>query len=323
MHRLFRILLLSSIAMLVVHNLRAQELFIQEEPASTIPKGVIGIRAFSRVYEEPGAQLRGLVGLRVMYGLGKSLTVMTTGTASNHHGKTLPSDFPSHNTPQIGVHLPWRFNGVNVYAKYRFFSIDRDKSHLRLAAYASASWLDVAHDEAEPNLMDDTKGLGAGLIATWLKNHFAVSFTGGYILPANYKGEVPDTYPGLPSVPAEVRYGKAANYSLSFGYLLLPFKYKDYKQTNLNLYAELVGKTYTAGQVFFENLGAPGHSYEIKGTAASVFAPNTYVEIHPGVQAIIRSNLRLDLSAGFPLIGRSYAHYYPLFTVGVQRYFFR
>jgi hypothetical protein len=303
--------------------LYAQELFIQEEPASTMPKGVTGIRAFAQAYREPGNQTRGLAGLRILYGLRPKLTLMVTGTASNHHSKQLPPDFPDHNTPQIGVHLPWRFNGVNVYAKYRFFSKDGAKTHFRAAAYASASWLDVAHDEAEPSLLDDTKGVGGGLIATWLKNQFAVSFTGGFILPASYHGDVPDPYPGLPAVPVKVRYGRAENYSLSFGYRLLPFKYKNFRQTNINLYAEFIGKSYTAGRVFLENPGAPGASYEITGTALSVFAPNTYIELHPGIQAIIRSNLRLDFSAGFPLLSRSYTRYYPVFTLGIQRYFFR
>lgn len=306
-----------------VHPVRAQELFIQEEPASTVPKGVIGLRSFAEVYPEPGNQVRGLTALRAMYGLTRNLTVMATATASNHHSAELPPDFPDHNTPQIGVHLPWRFNGVNLYAKYRFFNRDRAKSHFRVAAYASASWLDVAHDEAEPDLLDDTKGVGGGIIATWLKNHFAVSLTGGGILPARYRGGVPDVQPSLPAIPAEVRYGRAATFSLSFGYLLFPRAYTDYRQTNINLYAEFLGKSYEAGRVFFENIGVPNSAYEVTGTARALFASNTYVEFHPGIQAILRSNLRLDLSAGFPVLNRSYAHYYPLVTFGVQRYFYR
>lgn len=211
-----------------------------------------------------------------------------------------------------------------MYAKYRLLSRDGDKKHFRIAGYATASWLQVAHDEAEPDLLDDTKGFGAGVITTWLKGHFAVSATGGCILPLDYHGGIPDEYGnGLPDVPATVKYGRAVNYSFSFGYLLLPRRYRDYRQTNINLYAEFVGKSYTDGQVFLENLGAPGATYEIKGTAVTVFAPNNYVEAHPGVQAIIGSNLRLDFSAGFPLLGRSYAHYYPFFTFGIQRYFYR
>lgn len=288
-----------------------------------MPKGVTGIRAFGQAYREPGNFIRGLGALRLMYGLTPKLTVMATATASNHHSKELPPDFPDHNTPQTGVPLPWRFNGVNLYARYRLYSRDGTRRHLRVAAYASASWLDVAHDEAEPDLLDDTRGLGAGVIGTWLKNHFAVSATVGGILPAAYRGEVPDLIPGLPSVPARVTYGRALNYSLSFGYLLLPVKYTGYEQTNINLYAEFVGKSYGGGKVFFDNIGAPGSSYEIQGSAVEAFRANTYLEVHPGIQAIIRSNLRIDLSAGFPLLSKSYTRFYPVFQIGVQRYFFR
>jgi hypothetical protein len=307
----------------VTRHVHAQELFIKEEPASTIPKGVLGIRSFGEAYKEPGNQLRALTGLRLMYGLTPRLTIMLSGTASNHHSKQLPPDFPDHNTPQIGVHLPWRFNGLNAYAKYRLLSIDKEKQHFRIAGYGEASWLEVAHDEAEPDLLDDTKGLGAGVIATWLKNHFAASFTAGYIYPFDYQGGIPDTYGGgLPDVPVKVKYGKAINYSLSLGYLLFPRKYTSYKQTNINFYLEFLGKSYKAGQVFLENIGAPGRSYEIKGTAVTVFAPNNYVELHPGAQLILASNLRIDLSVGFPLINRSYVHYYPIYTIGIQRYFY-
>jgi hypothetical protein len=286
-----------------------------------MPKGVMGARAFGQAYEEPGNYIRGLAGLRLMYGATPKLTLMLTATASNHHSKDLPPDFPDHNTPQVGVGLPWRVNGVNLYAKYRLLSKDGPKTHLRLTAYGSASWLNVAHDEAEPDLTDDTKGIGGGFIATWLKDHFAASASVGGILPSDYHGPVPDIIPGLPSIPAHVQYGKALTYSLSFGYLLLPTKYRSYGQTNINLYAEFLGKSYSAGKVFLENIGS-GNAYQISGPALQVFDAHSYVEFHPGFQAIFGSNLRIDVSAGFPMASRSYTRFYPVYTLGVQRYFF-
>jgi len=300
---------------------KAQELFIQTEPASTMPGGVTGIRAITQVYREPGNYIRGMTALRIMHGVTPKLTVMLTATASNHHSKELPPRFPDHNTPQIGVGLPWRFNGLNLYARYRIYSNDGPKTHFRIAAYGTASWMDVAHDEGEPDLMDDTKGLGGGIITTWLRKHFALSTTVGGIVPSAYKGRVPDIIPGLPSIPAHVRYGNAVTYSLSAGYLLLPRTYKGYGQTNINLYAELLGKSYGAGKVFLENIGS-GSAYQISGPALQVFEAHTYAEFHPGIQAIFGSNLRIDLSAGFPLLSRSYARFYPIYTVSVQRYFF-
>jgi hypothetical protein len=317
-----RTILLLLLCSMGTARLEAQELFPLTEPASTMPKQVLGARIMSQQYLEPNDQYRNMTGIRLMYGVTSKLTVMLNATVSNHHSKDLPPDFPDHNTPQIGVPLPLRFNGVNIYAKYRLLSKDGQNSHFRIGAYAEYSYLDVAHDEAEPNLMDDTRGFGGGIIATYLKKHFAVSFTGGVILPADYHGKVPDLLVGLPAVPATVQYGRAANYSLSFGYLLLPKVYKNYNQTNLNLYIELLGKSYERAKVFFDNLGQPGTPYEVTGAGMQALSAGHYIEVHPGIQAIIKSNLRIDLSVGFPMVRKSYAHFYPLYSIGIQRYFY-
>ena len=310
------------ISLWYINGAQAQELFLMTEPASTMPKQVLGIRAFNQSYEEVNNKFRTLAGLRLMYGLSPKLSVYLSATASNHHSKYLPPDFPDHNTPQVGVPLPMRLNGVNLYAKYRVLSRDGENSHLRIAAYGEAAYLDVAHDEAEPNLLDDTKGIGAGFITTYLKKHFAVSFTGGFILPGTYHGETPDQLAGLPSVPTKVVYGRALNYSLSFGYLLLPRTYKSYRQTNVNLYVELIGKSYEAAKIFFDNLSNPGTPYEVTGSGTAALRAGHYIEAHPGIQAIFGSNLRVDFSVGFPLLNKSYAHFYPLYTIGIQRYFY-
>jgi hypothetical protein len=258
----------------------------------------------------------------VMYGLLPRLTVMATATGSNHHSAELPPDFPDHNTPQIGVKLPYRFNGVNVYAKYRFLSRDGLGTHFRAAAYAEYGFLKVPHDEAEPNLLDDTRGFGGGLIATWLHQRFAASLTTGIILPGSYRGLTPDWQQQLPGVPTEVRYGRAFNYSLSLGYLLFPRQQKDYSQTAFSLYCEFLGKSHGAARIFFDNLGAPGTPYEVSGAGVEVLRRNWYLEVHPSIQAVIASNLRIDLAVGVPLIRRSTAHYYPMYTLNVQRYLF-
>src|ERR1700754_4139723 len=102
---------------------QAQELFPIMEPASNMPKGVWGIRVFTESYKE-FSQFRNLSALRAMYGLTPRLTVMATADAGNHHNALLPPEFPTHNTPNVGVYHPYRFNGVDIYAKYRFLSID-------------------------------------------------------------------------------------------------------------------------------------------------------------------------------------------------------
>jgi len=286
-----------------------------------VPKGTLGVRYFSETYNELD-RIRNLFALRVMYGVLPRLTVEATPTLSNHHNKTLPIEFPTHNTPQIGVNHPYLFNGVDFYAKYRFLSIDGQNSHFRAALYGEYSILKVAHDEAEPTLLDDNSGWGAGLITTYLKDHFAVSFTGGIIDPFKYKGEIPDQIPSLPGVSATVIYGKAYNYSLSFGYLLFPKTYSNYNQTNWNIYLEFLGKDYAAMQLNVSNIYGKGPQYSAPIPAGNkALLANEYVEVYPGLQCILRSQLRIEFSLGFPMISRSYVHFYPVYNIGIQRYF--
>ena len=54
--------------------LHAQELFPLAEPASTMPKNVLGVRALAQFYKEAGAT-RSMYALRFMYGLTPRFTV--------------------------------------------------------------------------------------------------------------------------------------------------------------------------------------------------------------------------------------------------------
>ncbi len=291
------------------------------QPASSVPKGALGVRYFSETYNEVG-QLRNLFALKLMYGVTGRLTVEATPNVSNHHGKTLPPEFPIHNTPQIGVHLPYRFNGVNLLARYRFLSRDGQNSHFRMAGYVECGLLKVAHDEAEPGLMDDNAGIGAGIIATYLHKHFAASLNTGVIWPFKYRGRVPDVIPGLPSFPATVTYGNGYVYDLSLGYLLFPHKYASYKQTNWTVYLEFLGKAYDKVEMQVGNPYYALPQYYISTKANRALQANNYVEVYPGIQAVIRSDIRVDLSVGFPLINRSYVRFFFFFHIGLQRYFY-
>lgn len=304
-------------------SLKAQELFPHNEPASNVPKGVIGIRPFYKTYPEVNLK-RQMFALRLMYGLLPKLTIMGTISVTNHHGKDLPPNLVTHthngnqttyftNNIQRGVVYPYTFSGVYLYAKYRFLTFDRKNQHFRMALYADWSNVGVPHDESEPNLMDDTKGYGGGLIATFLKNHFAASFTGGFVIPKYYDGFSPDI--GGQKVPTRIEYGRAAIYNLSFGYLVYPKKYADYNQTNINLYVEFIGKAYEAATV-------TQYGYVNVPIQTPLLDKGNYVEIHPSIQAIFDSNMRVDFSVGLPLIKRSYARFYPVYYIGVQRYLF-
>lgn len=301
---------------------KGQELFPHNEPASNVPKGAIGIRPFFKTYPEVNV-MRQMYALKIMYGLLPKLTVMGTVSITNHHGRDLPPNLVSHTHTgnqttystgnfERGVKYPYLFSGVNLYAKYRFLTFDGRNQHFRMALYADWSNVGVAHDESEPTLMDDTKGYGGGLIATYLKNHFAASLTGGFIVPKFYNGFSPDS--GGPA-PTRIEYGRAAIYNLSFGYLVYPQKYSDYNQTNISLYLEFIGKSFEAARV-------TQYGFKSVPIQTPILDKGNYVEIHPSVQVIFNSNLRFDLSVGFPLINRSYARFYPVYNIGIQRYFF-
>ena len=307
-----------------VCNLLAQELFPHNEPASSIPKGVFGARAFVESFQERNVW-RNMGAIRLMYGLTPKLSVMATGTSSNHHGKKLPQDLVTHihigsqtiyytNAIQKGVPYDYRINGINLYAKYRFLTIDGQNKHLRAAAYAEYAYITSAHDEAEPNLTDDNKGYGGGLIVTWLKNRFAASVTTGVIIPGSYSETQYTPSLSIPSTHIELFYGRAIKCNLSLGYLVSPKEYRDYNQTNWNVYFEFQGKTWESAKVLQD-----GVSIDIQTPALK---SGYYVEVHPCIQKIIDSNLRIDFSVGFPLINKSYVHFYPLYLIGIQRYFY-
>lgn len=298
----------------------AQELFPNAEPASNIPKGTLGVRLMSEFYKEY-KQVRNFNGLRIMYGLTPKLSVYLTAASSNHHKSKLPEEYPYHNTPERGVYKPYKFNGFSIYAKYRFLTRDRMNEHFRMAGYLEASAVNTAHDEGEPRLMDDTKGLGFGLISTYLKNKFAVSLTAGLILPGKYSGVQVDPIASLPDIPTVVQYPTTVNYSLSFGYLLYPRTYHSYKQTNVSLYCEFMGKYYDDVRVWLTPYNAP--EYEIRTSYfPKALQAGFYVDIVPGVQVILNSNTRIDFSTQLQFVKLSYARLYPQFNIGIQHYLY-
>jgi hypothetical protein len=320
--RIKRILILLLVIPCISNH--AQELFILNEPASNVPKGVIGVRMFSQNFKEVNTN-RSLLAFRLMYGVTPRFSVYVTVSGSNHHNKQLPADLITHThngnqtyyfTHNIkrGVNYPFLFNGVNLYAKYRFISIDKKNEHLRLALYGEWSKLNTAHDEAEPNLLDDTGGYGGGIIVTWLKNRFASSVTTGFIRPDSYSEVQPD-FTGGPDLPTYIKYGNAIRYNLSMGYRIWPKHYIDYDQPNLNVYVEFQGKKYDASEVVQNGV--------LIETEAVALVGNNYIEMHPGIQYIVKSNLRLEASVGFGFINRSYVHFTPLWTFALQRYFYR
>jgi len=307
----------------------AQELFPLEEPASNVPKGALGVRMFDEGYKEVDLY-RNTMGLRLMYGLNPKLTVYATGTFSDYHEKTLPFDFITHNhggtstggtnTPKPGIPYPYVFNSIDLYAKYRFLTHDGQNRHFRMAAYAEGSYVAVPSHEAEPDLLIHTSGIGAGLISTYLVHHFAASLTAGFIIPFEYHGNTYDNYGGI--YPTTIQYGNAVNFDLSLGYLLFPKSYANYKQSNWNVYCEFLGKSYERASIYQQDGPFAGAIVTELPITTPILKAGYFLDINPGLQCIINSTWRIDVSMGFQLINQSYDHLYPLYLLGLQRYFY-
>jgi hypothetical protein len=313
------------IAFFFLQTIAAQELYNLTEPASTLPKGALGIRLFDESYDESGL-IRKITEVKVMYGLTPKLTLILSGVAADFHSLYLPVDFIQHDHSGGGappgaykpavIPYPYIFAGCDLYAQYRFFSSDGENSHFRMAAYGEGSYVRIASHLAEAELLTHNSGVGAGLITTYLKSHFAASVTAGFTMPFEYNGNSIDKYGGI--YPTTIIYGNAFNYDLALGYLLFPQHYKSYKQTNLNIYLEFLGRSYGAADVTQRD----GTIIDHIPNNISFLKAGDYVDIDPGLQCIIRSDVRIDFSVGFPLINSSYLHTYPLYYIGLQRYFY-
>ncbi|MGZ4033425.1 MAG: hypothetical protein ACXVPU_10995 [Bacteroidia bacterium] len=299
----------------LIFSVEAQELFPHADPASNIPKGVLGIRIANEGFNEI-TQFRSQQNVKFMFGFSPKLMMTESFSFSNHHGLYFPEDFIKNdaaighytNGVKKGNKYPYQFENLNVKIKYRFLSRDEEKEHFRMSAYLELAGGNEAHDEAEPSLSGDNGGIGAGLTATKLKNRFAISATIGGIVPQKYY------YQRLDST-LQVKYGKALTYSLSMGLLCLPLKYKNYEQLNVNVYAEFVGKVYDGAKVYSDNA-------QVLIANVPALEKGSYLEFRPSVQFIFHSNLRVDLSVGTPVVNRSYAHSLTVYYVNVQRYFY-
>ena len=308
---MFRTLILL-LSIIPLHS-GAQELFPNAEPASNVPKGVLRIKLENEIFKEI-SQLRLQQGYSVIYGFSSKISLEQTLSLSNHHDLTLPYNFIYYNPSIEGLQTngyvygqphPFWLENYSAKLKYRFFNLDSYQEHFRMAAYLQVAGGNEPHLEAEPDLTGDNSGAAAGLITTYLKNKFAASLTVGYIVP--YKFQQVDSN-------ITINYANAINYSLSFGYLLLPRIYKNYKQVNVNIYMEFMGEAYSAASI-----SKQGETVFTGGVPS--LAKGSYLEARPGLQFIFASNTILSFSPAYPLINRSYTKTYPVYYVYAQHDF--
>lgn len=243
----------TAILLLVVINTTAQELFPYTEPASNMPaKSMSGKLAAMFGRGIHGNRLEQRYSPEIMFGLSKKWMVHAGFTFSNMYGNSL------------------YYESARLYAKYRFLSFDEVHKHFRMAAFVMAAYSRNNLQHNELNLMGDHSGVQGGIIATQLWNKLAISGTIS-------ETEVFDRKRGVESLPQQYAF-EALNYSLSAGYLVLPMVYKDYDQTNLNVYAELLGG---------RNLDWKYEKY--------------FLDLAPSIQLIFKSTSKLNLGYRFQL----------------------
>ncbi len=258
----------------------AQELYVSTEPASNMPSGSIGLRLNSKLFKmnHDGKYNGYRIEPEIMFGLNKNTMIHIAGYASDMFQKNL------------------KIEGASIYGKYRFFSQDEVHEHLRLAAFAKFAISNnpllreinkpqyfpdgtggfITHDvlsyyqSNDIDLDGSNSGLSTGVVATKLKDKLAVSASLGYAYRMNNIDHKIPAYQPL----------HAFNYTASAGLLLLPREYTDYKQTNVNLYVELLGSSFIDKKQY-------------------------YTDIAPAVQFIFNSIARLDLSYRTQLAGNT------------------
>ena len=234
---------------------RGQELYIYSEPASNIPARSVSAKLSANYITKqvPDNRFMQRYTPEIMFGLNKNWMLRVGGSFADMRTKN------------------FRWESVNVYGKYRFLSKDELHSHFRMAAFADASYTRSPFHFDEVSLQGDKSGIQFGLIATQLWNKLALSGTVSHtqVLDDSRNNKV--LY--IPS-----RIYQVMNYSLSAGYLVLPFQYTDYKQTNLNVYTEVLAQ---------QSLDRKAY----------------YVDLAPAVQLIFNSNAKLNLGYRFQLNG--------------------
>jgi hypothetical protein len=197
----------------------AQELYVYSEPASNLPARSMSYKLKNQFVKED--KIYGRFAYRytpqVMAGITKNFMIRVATSIGNMQTRRV------------------RLESMQLYAKYRILSIDDIHSHFRLAAFGQLAATSVPFHYDEIDLGGDKSGVEAGVVATQLWHKFALSGTLSHIQVLHASRKNRQVY-----IPE--RYYNAMQFSLSAGYLLLPRVYSSYKQTNFNLYTELIAQ---------------------------------------------------------------------------------
>ena len=256
------------ILFLLIHTyiISAQELYINSEPASLIPKGTKVVRLTnSNIFLDGSNIMRSISNAFIVtpslsYGLSKKIMLSGSIQFAN---KPYEQDI----MPNFGL------NGFKLYSKQRILTTDKQKYHTRLSSFIQYSYHEdkFMKDNLDLGLQDT--GFELGLIGTQLINKLAISITSGITRISN----IDEKFTQGSTVKWQKTNLNTFKNSISAGYLLFPRKYKSYRQTNFNLYFEYLTNTIL-------NKEFPVRYYKFRSTFA------------PGIQFIILSRSRLDFS---------------------------
>ncbi len=260
--RIFLVLFLSFISSLSP----AQELYINAEPASLIPKGTKVVRLNHHSIFLDGTNIMGGIGNAIImspsisYGLSKKIMVSGSFQFSN---KPYEQDM----MPNFG------FSGFKLSSKQRILTTDKQKYHTRLSSFIKYSYHDNKFMKDNLDIEIQDTGFEFGIIGTQLINKLAISVTSAVTRISN----IDEKYTNGSTVKWQSINLNTIQNSISAGYLLFPRKYKSYKQTNFNLYLEYLTNTILTKDY-------PDRYNKFSSTLA------------PGIQFIIMSRSRLDFS---------------------------
>lgn len=245
-------LVIGLVLLFVVHG---QELYVFSEPASNMPTNSISAK-MSAMFSNDNHSSRTLQRYmpEVMFGLNKNWMVHGSATFSDMHQNQII------------------FESSQVYAKWRFLSRDDIHKHFRMAAFGAVSYSRNDPNFNEINLSGDQSGVQVGLIATQLWNKLAVSGSASL-------NEVLHKYRWDETHRDQYAF-EAVKYTLSAGYLVFPLEYRDYNQTNLNVYLELLGG---------RNLDWTQEKY--------------YIDLAPAIQLIFNSTDKLNFGYRYQVAG--------------------
>lgn len=235
--------------MFLAQHLRSQELFVVTEPASNVPAGSVSFKlGQSRMKEKFEEGYNYHMMPEVTWGINKNIMVRASGFISNRNSSNINKDLTT--------------EGGSLYAKYRFLSTDGFHSHFRMAVFGRYSINNSDIHQEEIETMGHNSGYEAGLVVTKLIKKIAVSASLSVEKAQDNKPNY--TFP-------ESQGDIAVDYTVSFGKLMYPSTYADFKQTNINLMLELAGQTLNENQ-------------------------RSFLDVVPSIQFIVNSQARIDIA---------------------------